>query len=57
MKRTYDCPVCGDEVEVGWSDEKVTCKKCGTHLVVEPDADFDNGSWKDLTVLRVEARA
>lgn len=51
MKRTYDCPECGAEVEVGSSDERVKCTGCGAILLVDVDADLVGESWKDLTRL------
>lgn len=53
MVNEYECPMCGDDVAVKDADERVTCRKCGTALLVERDADYDDG-WKDLTKLVVD---
>jgi endogenous inhibitor of DNA gyrase (YacG/DUF329 family) len=49
--RTYDCPRCGREIEVEPGDKLLFCPDCGKLLEVDHDAEFVDGSWRDLTKL------
>jgi len=45
--QTYECPVCGEDVEIEDGAEEVDCWKCGTALLLDPDADFDGERFVD----------
>ncbi len=50
----YECPVCGEWIETPehyQGDYKVRCPSCGEKLVLSVDAEFENGSWHDLSKL------
>ncbi len=47
----HECPSCGETLEVGEFDSKVTCLECQNSWIVDRDAEFDNGSWRDLSKL------
>jgi hypothetical protein len=51
MCKEYDCPKCGDPVEVGDNDIYWVCKGCCNEGRIDRDAEFVDGMWKDLTSL------
>ena len=57
MTRDYQCPKCGEWLVVAAHNTQVKCSHCKTLLAVEPDADFVNGLWHDLTQLIPAGRA
>jgi hypothetical protein len=52
--RWQDCPTCGEEIDTADyeytlnNDYILTCP-CGAKFRVEPDAEFDDGMWRDRT--------
>ena len=48
--KTYECPKCGEDVAVD-SVNDTECPECHAKLRVNPDAEFVNGLWYDLTTL------
>ncbi len=52
MKTELTCPNCEHDVEVDYDITKeVTCVNCNTILKLENDAEFVDGSWRDLSTL------
>jgi DNA-directed RNA polymerase subunit RPC12/RpoP len=51
MTAEYSCPACSDDVTVGDNQEVVRCPSCEVRLLVSRDAEFRDGSWRDLTTL------
>ena len=51
MKPNYECPACHDDVPVAGDANKVRCPHCRVNLLVDHDAEFVNGLWRDLTHL------
>ena len=52
--RTYECPNCGDDIEVRDKErlaESVSCSSCKTFFGVDTDAEFLDGMWRDRTKL------
>ena len=42
-----NCPVCGGFLKAFSIDEKLSCKKCGTELLIIPDKDEETGKeWE-----------
>lgn len=48
---TYDCPKCGDAVQFPPEDTRGQCLGCKREWRLNPDAEFTDGLWKDLTTL------
>jgi len=55
MSIERDCPECGESVEFTHETKEVFCPNCKADLSVDVDAEFIDGSWKDLTALRSKA--
>lgn len=51
MTNYYNCPNCEQEIEVLATDKEVECSRCDKVFIVDHDAEFENGVWKDLTSL------
>lgn len=51
MTLEYECPCCGAELKVEDGANSVYCKECGTSLRYNPDAEFIDGQWRDLSTL------
>jgi hypothetical protein len=49
----YECPNCDNEVYINLAkpDTKVVCLHCKAPLELDVDAEFTNGSWRDLSHL------
>lgn len=51
---SYTCPNCEEDVPCALPLAKfVECPECKTKLEIMVDAEFDNGSWHDLTKLSI----
>jgi predicted RNA-binding Zn-ribbon protein involved in translation (DUF1610 family) len=50
---SYECPVCGEWIEITPNKEKGTfnCPECYERLRLDVDAEFRDGSWHDLSKL------
>lgn len=50
---SYECPVCGEWIEILSTTNKanMNCPWCNERLRLDVDAEFDNGSWRDLSKL------
>ena len=48
----YSCPECSDDVPVEEGEHIVFCPCCEERLLVDPEAEFRDGMWHDLTKLR-----
>lgn len=46
-----ECPVCGEWIDLHEFAVQTDCPTCQTHLIVDHDADFRDGSWHDKTKL------
>jgi hypothetical protein len=48
--RWQECSTCGEEIDTADHDEnyEVECS-CGKRFRVDPDAEFDDGMWRDRT--------
>ena len=56
MSRDYECPVCDEWISVTLDSENIDtndlkCPWCKTRLRLDADAEFENGSWRDLSKL------
>lgn len=51
---TLPCPECDAEVPLSPNDKKVACPGCATRLVVNEDAEFIDGAWRNLSTLYTE---
>lgn len=49
--KEYTCPKCEEDFLVEDHETHARCKNCGQAVRVCRDADFENGSWRDLTTL------
>jgi len=51
----HECPECGHDVPVDYEEQpkRVVCPHCRMECEVDYDAELDNGSWRDLTKLRL----
>jgi hypothetical protein len=48
--RWQDCPICSEEIDTADHDENYEVKcSCGARYRVDPDAEFDDGMWRDCT--------
>ncbi len=52
----YECLCCGHEINVDQSKitakrNRVACPYCNAQFYVDVDAEFDNGTWINLTKL------
>lgn len=43
----YDCPVCGEELNVSDFQIQTDCPEYQTSLLFESDAEFIDGMWRD----------
>ncbi len=50
-QREYECPDCGEPVNVLDFVEIVTCPECQCTFDVVGDAEFVDGLWRDRTKL------
>ena len=48
---TEECKRCGEEITYKHEDALVYCPCCKTKYFIDVDAEFVNGSWRDLTKL------
>jgi hypothetical protein len=48
----YECPVCGEWIQMDWNVLKVTCRTCKSKLVLDPDGDVEGGEWRNVSRLR-----
>jgi hypothetical protein len=48
-----ECPVCGRWNDIDDFQIQVDCTECQSSLIVDRDAEFINGSWRDRTKLLV----
>jgi len=50
---SYVCPNCDEWIEILPTTEKdkFACPWCGQLLQLDADAEFTNGSWRDLSKL------
>ena len=48
---TEECKRCGEEITYKHDDPLVYCPGCNTKYFIGVDAEFVNGSWRDLTKL------
>lgn len=48
---TEECKRCGEELTYKHDDSEVKCPSCMTKYYVGVDAEFVDGSWRDLTKL------
>jgi len=46
-----ECKRCGEEITYKHDDPLVYCPGCNTKYFIGVDAEFVNGSWRDLTKL------
>lgn len=51
-ERNYDCPGCGDSLTFKDSGDHIYCRHCQRHYGLDPDAEFVDGMWRDLTTVR-----
>ena len=53
MHRDYECPKCGDWIELHTetSGTVFKCPWCNERLRLDADAEFENGIWHDLSKL------
>jgi hypothetical protein len=49
----YECPVCGEWIELGDFQIQGTCLDCQSSFIVDRDGEFFDGSWHDRTRLLV----
>jgi len=50
----YSCPCCDEEIEVPAMAQEIQCPHCFRRLIVDADAEFENGTWHDLTTLTAQ---
>jgi transcription initiation factor IIE alpha subunit len=51
-KMEYECPVCAEWVAIlNTTSHKFNCPWCKEPLLLERDAEFENGAWHDLSRL------
>jgi hypothetical protein len=53
VEREEECPLCGEWITYGDQQDCVICPSCQNTLGIDVDADFVNGSWRNLTHLYV----
>lgn len=46
-----ECPNCGETIEMPDFPVQVTCLECQTDWLVDTDAEFTDGMWRDRTKL------
>lgn len=51
MTLSRSCPQCDHEILFHMNALTTQCQNCGARFKVEPDADFEDGSWRDRTGL------
>jgi hypothetical protein len=51
MFTTRFCQTCDEELVIHPDDREIKCRNCMAIYRVDPDAEFVNGSWRDLTQL------
>lgn len=51
MTLSRSCPKCDHEILFHMNAPTTQCQNCGASFKVENDADFVDGSWRDLTSL------
>lgn len=52
MTTELQCPACDCDIELSHDAKAVECPHCQAALVVDVDAEFTDGMWRDLTKLR-----
>jgi hypothetical protein len=52
-EKLYECPKCSGDVPVKELDKIARCPDCGIALTINADAEFENGTWRDLTTISI----
>ena len=47
----YECPTCGQEIDIGDFQIQGDCLDCQEPFLVETDGEFVDGMWRDRTRL------
>jgi uncharacterized paraquat-inducible protein A len=50
-EQAYWCPECDELIEVSVEAKRAQCPGCRNLFDLDRDAEFTDGSWKDLTTL------
>lgn len=48
---SYECPECGEWLEIKEGVQTLDCTCCGEPLEFDADAEFRDGMWHDLSKL------
>ena len=49
--KEYECPVCGEWNDIDEFQIQCECLNCQNSLIVNRDAEFVDGAWRDRTKL------
>jgi len=56
-KTKCNCPTCDNEIELDYSEDEIECLDCGDIFRINPDYDFSDGMWHNLsTFTRISGR-